>query len=61
MAKKLFKEMALELYSASTIIGEIKLRRMEWVEYVTRMGKKTDACKVLLSYLKEETAWKIYE
>jgi len=28
------------LYSALTIIGVIKLQRMQWTEYVARMGKK---------------------
>jgi len=51
--------MALDLYVARTIIGVIKLQRMRLAEYVARMGEKTDACKVLLLTLKEETAWKI--
>lgn len=51
--------MALDLYSARPIIGVIKLQSMRWAEYVARMGEKTDACKVLLWNLKEETVWKI--
>jgi len=51
--------MALDLYSARTIIGVIKLQWMRQAEYLARMGEKTDACKVLLWNLKEESALKI--
>jgi hypothetical protein len=47
--------MALDLYYARTIIGVIKLQRIRWAEYVGRIGEKTDAWKVLLWNLKEET------
>jgi hypothetical protein len=36
------------LYSSSSIIGIIKLRRMRWAGHVTRMGEKRNTYRLLV-------------
>jgi hypothetical protein len=36
------------LYSSPDIIRTIKSRRMSWAGHVARMGKKTNACRILV-------------
>jgi hypothetical protein len=37
-----------DLYSSPSIIRMIKSRRMRWAGYVARMGKRRNACRILV-------------
>jgi hypothetical protein len=45
---KLHKEQFHDLYSSSSIIRIMKSRRMRWEGHVARMGKKTNAYRLLV-------------
>jgi hypothetical protein len=47
--RKLHNEELCDLYSSPSIIRIIKSRRMRWVWYVSRMGEKRNACRLLLA------------
>jgi hypothetical protein len=36
------------LYSSPSIIRVIKSRKISWVEHVSRMGEKKNACRILV-------------
>jgi hypothetical protein len=46
--EKLHNEELRDLYSSSSIIRMIKLRRMRWAEHLARMGKKRNAYRLLV-------------
>jgi hypothetical protein len=45
-SRKLHNDRLHNLYSSPNIIGMIKLRRMKWAGYVTRMGEIRNAYKI---------------
>jgi hypothetical protein len=46
--RKLHNEELPDLYSSPSIIRKIKSRRMRWAGYVTRMGEKRNAYRLLV-------------
>jgi hypothetical protein len=46
--RKLHNEVLHNLYSSTSIIRIIKLRRMRWAGHVTRMGEKRNVYKLLV-------------
>jgi hypothetical protein len=46
--RKLHNEDLRDLYSSTSIIRIIKLRRMRWVGHVARMGEKRDMYRLLV-------------
>jgi len=46
--EKLHNEGLNDLYSSFCIVGVIKLRRMSWVEHVSRMGERRGVYRVLV-------------
>jgi hypothetical protein len=45
---KLHNEELHNLYSSPSIIRMIKSRRMRWENHVARMGRKRNACRILM-------------
>jgi hypothetical protein len=46
--RKLHDEELHNMYSSPSIIRMIKSRRMRWVGHVAQMGKKRNACRILV-------------
>jgi hypothetical protein len=46
--RKLHNEELHNLYSSPNIITMIKSRRMRWAGHVTRMGKKSNAFRIMV-------------
>jgi hypothetical protein len=46
--RKLHNEELRDLYSSPSITGIIKSRKMRWDGHVARMGKKRNACRILV-------------
>jgi hypothetical protein len=47
--RKLHNEELHNLYSSPSIIRMIKSKRMRWTRHVARVGKKGDACSILVT------------
>ena len=52
--RRLPNEELNDLYSSPNIFPVIKSRRMRWTGHVARMGKMTDACRILVGMPDEE-------
>jgi hypothetical protein len=46
--RKLHNKELHDVYSSSSIIKKFKSRRMKWSGHVARMGKKRNACRLLV-------------
>jgi hypothetical protein len=46
--RKMHNEELHNLYSSPNIIRMIKSRRMGWAGHVARMGKKSNACRIMV-------------
>jgi hypothetical protein len=52
--RKLHNKELHDLYSSPSIIFIIKSRRMRWAGHVARMGKKRNACRLIVVKLEEK-------
>jgi hypothetical protein len=52
---ELLSEELHNLYSSPSIIRMMRSRRMRWVRHVARMGRKTNACRVLVGRTEGKT------